>query len=193
MTKVQIRVYGEPQPAPKKDLCLSGKVPRVMNLDYRTKTDPITGQKIKYLHGYKRRWLEHVRRSVLVFMAKHSLSPYPKREPIAIGCLFFLTQVDSNTKIFPAQPPDEDNFDYAIKNALKRTPKKKGQPGPFPNGVLYYDDDQIVWRLQPAGKLWATEENPPGVLITVAKLTDIHEELREYDPYRKCGKQESLV
>ena len=43
-------------------------------------------------------------------------------------------------------------------------------------GILYYDESQIVWRLT-EGMVWATEQEPPGVLISVCDALEIREEI----------------
>lgn len=100
-------------------------------------------------------------------MEKFSLKPFPKNHPLGIGCLFFVKKAESNKLTFPSQTPDLDNFEYAIANALKRTPKKNGRDGKYPNGVLYYDDDQLIWRISPSGMLWATDEHPAGLILRI--------------------------
>lgn len=189
----QIRVYGEPQPFPKKDVAMVGKRMIPVDKDYRTRKNPITGKTEKYDRGYKRRWMEKVTRTVWSWMDKRGMEPYRPNHPIALGCLFFLTQPPSNRLQVPSQDPDLDNFEYAIWNALKRTPKKKGRDGAYPNGVLFYDDNQIISRVLPCAKLWATSECPPGVLITVVDVVKNAQVLgAEYNPFIENGTQDSL-
>lgn len=190
----QIRIFGEPRPAAKDEIIrikVAGGnfISTLMKRDYQTRTDPITKKKVKYNKGHKQWWVNAVRLGVFQYMYDHKLAPYPKNYPIAMGTLFFVTKPASNKMLLPARPPDEDNFDYAVKNALKRTIAKRNQPSPYPGGLLYYEDDQICWRIGPSGKIWATEKLPPGVLITVASIQDIHHELGEYDPYQATIKE----
>jgi hypothetical protein len=185
----QIRIYGEPQPFPKKETAIvqtkHGK-PRLIPVDrdYRTRTDPETGRKVKYDRGHKRAWMDHVAKSVLAYMAEKGLDEFPQHHPVAIGTLFFVTQANGNKLPLPAQKPDEDNLDYAIKNALSA---QKDRPG------LYHDDCQVVMRLMPSGMIWATKEEPPGVLITFADFYDVHDQLGEFDPLKEFSKQEELI
>jgi len=178
----KIRVFGKPQAFPKKILGRNKRTGKSMFLDrdYRTRKNPITGKTEKYDHGYKAQWVETVQFTVLLFMEERDIPPFRKNHPIAMGCLFYLPKAKSCKLPYPSQDPDEDNLDYAIKNALKRTPKKRGMTGRYPYGVLYYDDNQIIWRLHPSGKLWASDANPPGVLITVVDALKIKPEI---DPY----------
>ena len=193
----RVWVPGEPQPAPKKDVAKitdrDGKERLVpIDHDYRTKQDPSgaidpkTGKVriIKYDRGYKGRWVKHVTSTVQLYMIRNRLDPYPQSHPIAMGSLFFVPQAKGNGKIFPSQPPDQDNFEYAVRNALKRTPaKKRGMESTNPTGVLYYEDDQPVWRLLPDGKLWASEANPPGVLISFCDAFLMRDEIMHWqDP-----------
>lgn len=185
-----IRVYGEPQVWPKKDIAYVGKGknkrPRLIEQDYRTRKNPITGEKEIYDRGYKRRWFDHVRLEVLRFMARHKLKPYPKGFALAWSTIFFVTKPESSTADFP-NTGDEDNYDYGIRNALKRTPRKrvgsKLVDGAYPQGVLFYDDDQPKWRRGEGGLLWADENHPPGVIIRFCpigmKLKSIEQTLAE--------------
>lgn len=179
---VRFRVYGEPQPFPKK---VMGKiklpngmtVPMPVSRDFRERTNPHTGKKEKYDRGHKRKWMEFVREEVARQMFERDLEPFPANHPIAVGLLFFLTRSKSCKLLFPSQAPDGDNMDYAVWNALKTTKTKKRGPGKYPDGVLYYDDCQIVWRLAPSGWLWANKINPPGVLITVQDALVIQDKI----------------
>ena len=179
---LQIRVYGEPQPFPKKEAVASGDYKRTGRIifaakDYRVRKNPVTGKPEKYDRGYKRRWMDQVARSVAGVLWDHNLTPFPKNHPVAMGCLFFLSKVPSCKLLLPSQDPDYDNLEYAVWNALKRTPAKKGKPGKHPNGILFYEDNQVVWRLQPSGKLWATQDIFPGVLITVQDAMYLQDEI----------------
>jgi len=212
----QIRIYGEPQPAPKKDVAViqrPGQKPRLVPVDhdYRTRKNPNTGKIEKYDHGYKRRWIEHVRNNVLAWMAERKVEPFEKNHPIGLGIVVFRNKAETNKLPVPSLAPDEDNYSYAIRNALKRTPAisklvKELNPstgrierrrvrveGPHPKGVLYYEDDQIVMTLHPSAKIWATKDEPPGVLITFADFYDVHEQLGRFDPLKDFSKQEALL
>lgn len=169
---IQIFVPGEPQPFPKTHTAIierPGQKPRLVPVatDYRTRTNPYTHKVEKYDRGYKAAWMKTVTQVVNRYMVDRDLNPFPKNHPVAMGCLFFLTKSPSCKLEFPSQDPDEDNLLYAIRNALKRTQKKKGGHGKYPDGVLFYEDNQIVWILEPQGKIWATSAHPPGLIITV--------------------------
>lgn len=185
------RIYGEPMPAAKKEVAAIKRGNNVqlvpIDRDYRVATDPKTGKPFKWDIGYMRRWTDHCRRCVLELMQQYGLQRFAQGEPLAVGMLFYRSQADSNDSWMPAQKPDYSNFYYAVENALKMTPgthKKydNGQkyflPGPFPEGVLYYDDDQVCWQLEPAGKVWATADEPPGVLISVMHCKLLSERVR---------------
>ena len=188
----RVWVPGEPQPAPKKEVMKFGNRMVPTDRDYRTKQDPSgaidpkTGKVriIKYDRGYKGRWIKHVTSTVQLYMMRNRIDPFPQSHPVAFGALFFLPKSESNQKLFPTQPPDLDNLGYAIWNALKRTQaKKRGMESTNPTGVLYYEDDQPVWRLLPDGKLWASEANPPGVLISFCDAFLMRDEIMHWqDP-----------
>ena len=181
------RVYGEPQPFPKKVVGLRrnklGAAIGTCNIsrDYRTRTDPDTGRVVKYDKDHKRRWMESVRAAALASMSLNRRQPFPKNHPIAMGCLFFLTRAKSCKLILPSQDPDLDNLEYAVWNALKRTSAKKKRRstlgGDFPDGICFYDDNQIVWRLKPSGVLWADADNPPGVVIIIVDANSVMDEI----------------
>ncbi len=175
-----IRVYGDPQPFPKKEMIkLPGGRWIPGDCDYRTRKNPVSNQTEKYDKGYKRRWMSHVGGEVLSWMNSHAYDPFPQNHPVAMGLCFYLPKAQSNKLEFPSQAPDEDNYLYAVRNALKRTPAKKGREGKFPDGILYYDDDQVVWQLQPAGTVWATEQEAPGLLITFQCAVEIGDTIRK--------------
>jgi len=181
---LQIRVHGEPQPFPKKEAVASGDYKRTGRIifaakDYRVRQNPVTGKPEKYDRGHKRRWMDLVAANVHRYLVDHDLEPFPKNHPVAMGCLFFLTKSPSSKLLYPSQSPDEDNLLYAVRNALKSTAKKE-KPGKYPQGALYYDDNQIVWRIGPEGKLWATEKNHPGVLITVQDALQLRHEIEQW-------------
>lgn len=179
---MMIRVFGEPRPWPKK---LTGfrkmgdrTVPVPYTDDFRTRMviNPATGTKKKqrYDIGYKMRWFNHVRDCVRVWMEQNDRQPFDPHHPIALGCLFFVQKPKSSRLVYPTSTPDKDNLRYGIPNVLKRTPDiKAGKiPGPYPDGVAFYDDSQDIWTANPDGVLWATQSNPPGVLITIIDLLD---------------------
>lgn len=179
----RIRVYGTPEPFPKKELVVFNGVPRMIDRDYRTRKDPLgridpkTGKvKIeKYDRGYKRRWMDHIVQTTLAFMAKSAMDQFTEDYSLALGCIFYIKKAKSCKLWIPRQKPDLDNFVYAIWNALGNTRTKK-KLGKYPEGVLYYDDSQIVWRLA-EGEVWATEQERPGVLISVCDALDIRDEI----------------
>lgn len=172
----RIRVYGPPQVYPKKELGVVNGKPMPIDRDYRTRKNPITGNTDKYDKGYKRRWMDHVAKTVLAFMARTSMDPYAANHPIAMGCLFYMPKTKACKLSMPSQKPDLDNMAYAVWNALGNTQTKK-KLGKYPEGVLYYDDNQIVWQLQPSGMVWATEQEPLGVLISVCDALEIRDEI----------------
>jgi hypothetical protein len=177
------RVDGEPLPMPKKEIG-RGKdgTPMLIGRDVKRRRDPVTGKQVVVSRGDKRRWVELVRATALQWMTAHGRKPFPKNHPVAMGCLFFLTKAKSNHLEYPSQDPDLDNLEYAVWNALKRTPAKRRDgggmtPGRFPDGICFYDDCQIVWRLNPAGVLWADADNPPGVIISIADANTMTQEI----------------
>ena len=180
---IKIRVYGIPRQFPKKEVANLGTKtkPRFMPVDrdYRQRKNPITGKIEKYDHGYLRRWYDHVTRTVRDLMYSNDIQPFPKDHPVVVSCIFFIPKAKSCKLLMPSQKPDEDNYLYAVRNALGRTPMKKGVPGKYPNGVLYYDDAAVVWQ-ENAGKVWATEKHPPGVLILVRDALPVFNEIMEY-------------
>jgi hypothetical protein len=103
--------------------------------------------------GRKKAWMKLVAMTGLVYMRGYGLEPFPQHHSVAMGCLIFLPKARSCKLPYPSQRPDLDNLKYAIWNALK--------------GVAYYDDDQVIYTAQPDGEVWATPDEPPGVLITM--------------------------
>lgn len=178
---MMIRVFGDPRPWPKK---LAGSFERGGKTIHHTYTDDFRTKRVtqldgsiktvQYDRGYKMRWFHHVRDNVLTWMEQNDRQPFAANHPIALGCLFFRRKARTSKFVYPTTPPDFDNLDYGITNILKRTPDiKAGKiPGPYPDGVAFYDDDQIIWTANPDGVLWATQSNPPGVLITIIDLLD---------------------
>lgn len=170
------RVYGEPQPFPKKEMSFNPRTKRqiVRQRDYQTFKDNLTGRIKKYNFGHKKAWAKLVRREVLRGMRSRSLQPYPQHHAIAIGCLFFMGKAESNKLEFPSIAPDLDNLCYAVWNILGRTnQRQKPEDGFYPQGVLYYDDSQIVMRLHPEGMFWADPSKPgreAGVVIQVVSM-----------------------
>ena len=172
------RVYGEPQPFPKKEI-----VPRfgkgriivgytMMARDYRTRTNPVTHKIEKYDRGYLARWKSHVQNMAKNWMEKNGATMFPRNYPVAIGTVFFITRSTSCKLDLPSQKPDWDNFEYAIRNAL--------------SGICYYDDNQPTWRLYPDGALWADNDNPPGVLI---QIRDAYTIMDQIDAGRKAARE----
>ena len=161
---IQIWVPGEPRVYPKLSampvMNKRGQIIKMRNvpIDWRTRKNPITGRVEKYDKGYKRRWMNEVARAVKYQMTKNGIKPFEAKHPLALGLLFFITKAPSCKLEFPSQDPDYDNFCYAIWNTLSASKKQAA--------VLWYDDNQIIFPLWPAGLLWATEDDPPGVLIT---------------------------
>jgi len=197
-----IRVFGEPQPEPKKQVGINAadlkklkslrggiiNIPRLIpiDIDYRTRKNKITGKTEKYDKGYKKKWFLHVRNTVLCYMVRHGLKPYTKNHPLCTGYLFFRTKPKSCKLPYPSQRPDFDNYEYYVTNALKRTREKKIRgimtPGEYPDGVAFWDDDEPVWNL-PAGVMWATEENPPGVIILIQDAMKVRNEIDDQVKY----------
>ncbi len=195
---MRIRVVGEPCPFPNKIMVTRDKkgrtlkFPRMVDNDYRTRTNKITGDTEKWDKGYKRKWMDHVALSVDSFLFYNNLEPFPRNHPVAFGYFFFITKSKSCKLEFPSQDPDYDNLEYAINNALKTTAKtKKGvkMPGKYPDGALFYDDNQPVWRIEPDGMVWATEQDPPGVLISCQSAYDYREQINKW----VTPKQEQLL
>lgn len=172
---IRIRVYGVPCPFPKKIMGVVNGKPRMVDRDYRTRKNPITGETEKYDRGYMRRWMDHIVRTTLIYMKKNNVPRYPAKTALALGCIFYIKKAPSNKQWIPVQKPDMDNFVYAVWNALGNT-RTRTRPGKYPDGVLYYDDSQIKWRL-PEGEVWATKKEPPGVLISVCDALEIREEI----------------
>lgn len=197
-----IRIFGEPQPEPKKQVGINAadlkmlkslrggiiRIPKLIpiDIDYRTRKNKITGEIEKYDKGYKKEWFLHVRNTVLCYMVRYGLKPYPKNHPVATGYVFFRTKPKSCKLPYPSQRPDFDNYEYYVTNALKRTREKKIKgimtPGEYPDGVAFWDDDEPVWKL-PAGVMWATEENPPGVIILIQDVMKVRNEIDDQVKY----------
>ena len=125
------------------------QVPR----DWTYYKDPITGKRKKKNKGLRAAWANEIKSKVGWFMDDNKIQMFPKNHPIGLGALFYIPRPKSNKLPFPSLDPDMDNFVYAVWNAL--------------SGILYHDDNQIITRIMPEALLWATEENPPGVLISV--------------------------
>ena len=194
---IQFRIFGEPMPMPKKefgeyevfDPKLGRKVKRtaMMTRDHREHKSTDNPKDItKYDFGHKKRWADWVIYCIDWLMIDNGLKPFAKNHPLAWSSAFYLSRSAGNKLPYPSQPPDHDNFDYFLRNALKRTPtklkKKHGTKvrveGKYPNGVLFYEDDEIVYHLEPHGKFWATEEEPPGVLIQCMDALLLHERIQ---------------
>lgn len=199
---IQFRIFGEPMPMPKKEFGefeyfdratgQKRKGRSMMTRDHREhRVDAKTV--IKYDYGHKQRWADWVIHCVAWGMIDNEIKPFEKNQPLAWSSLFYFTRAEGNKSLLPAQPPDHDNFDYFIRNALKRTPAKlkrsRGQKvrveGKYPNGILFYEDDQICYHLEPHGKAWATEDEPSGVLIQVMDAYKLRERIeRQVYPQR---------
>ena len=178
-----IRVFGEPQPDPKKELFFVNGRTIPGDRDYKTRTNPLNGKKEKYDRGYMKRWEKHVQQTVLAYMAKYSLEPFGKDHPIMFSVWIFKTQPKSNKLPYPSQKPDYSNFAYYIENALKRSPKKRDKitkkliDGKFPEGIAYRDDDQVLGPGEPCYELWATASHPPGAIIIVQDVLKMMEKI----------------
>ena len=201
---VMFRVLGEPRPAPKMDIVPiqrwvnrggnRKKVSMSTNMphDYRERTvyHPISGKpmkngngktiKEKYDEGYHARWFRIVQDAVSSQMARLGLDPFPPNHPIALGVMVWRTKPDGNHNLLPSVTPDDDNFRYYIHNALKKT--NKDSDFHRPDGILYHDDNCTVFRPFPEGKFWATEQEPPGCLITVQDAMYLLNEMDEFQP-----------
>jgi len=176
---MRIRVVGDPQPFPKKIMSTRGKHSMLIDMDWRTRKVPGKIKPQRYDEGYKRQWMAHVARSVTQFMFDHNLEPFPRNHPVAIGTLFFMPKSKVCKLEFPSQKPDWDNMDYAINNALGNS-RKKQVLGLYPDGVLFWDDNQPVWRIEPDGMVWANEFNPPGVLISCQSAYEYRERINKW-------------
>ncbi len=97
---------------------------------------------------------------------------FPQNHPVAMGCVFYVTKSPSCKLLLPSQKPDWDNYEYAIRNALI--------------GVCYHDDNQPTWRLLPDGVLWATADDPPGVMVQIA---DAHTLMDDIEAGRKMARE----
>lgn len=186
---MRIRVVGEPCPFPNKIMVTRDKkgrtlkFPRMVDNDFRTRKNKITGEPEKWDKGYKRKWMDHVAASVEKFFFDNNLEPFPKNHPVAFGYFFFITKSKSCNLEFPSQDPDYDNLEYAINNALKTTAKTKKKVrilGKHPEGVLFFDDNQPVWRIEPDGMVWANEFNPPGVLISCQSAYEYRDQINKW-------------
>lgn len=200
-----IRVYGQPESWPK---VITGTreaggrtFATTVKKDWRerTVTNPITKVKRKqrFDRGYKMRWFYHVRECVQAWMFDNDREPFDPGHPVALGCLFFLQRSKSSRLVYPTGTPDFDNLRYGVPNILKRTPDiKRGViPGPYPHGVAFYDDDQVIWTAYPDGVLWATQSNPPGVLITIIDLLQRPESMDSARAFDKqvCAETRALT
>jgi hypothetical protein len=201
---VSFRVLGEPRPAPKMDIvpiqrwvgqgAHRRKVSMSTNMahDYRERTvcHPISGKptrngrgkiiREKYDEGYHARWFRTVQDAVSSQMARMGLDPFPANHPIALGVMVWRTKPEGNDKLLPTVVPDDDNYRYYIHNALKKPGKDSAFQ--YPEGLLYYDDNCAVYRPFPEGKFWATEQEPPGCLITVQDAMYLLDEMEEFQP-----------
>ena len=180
------RVYGEPMPMAKKEVAIVGGRLIPVDHDYRQVTVEGMKKPFKYDVGYMKRWQEWVRRTVLELMVQYGVPRFAKNVPLAMGMLFYRSKPKSNDLWLPALAPDEDNYAYAIRNILKRTPDhiKKyengqtwRQPGPYPDGVLYWEDDQICWHTPWDGKVWAQNGEEPGVLISILECRKMRDQI----------------
>jgi len=186
-TPVSFRIFGEPREMPKKEISariINGK-PRIIVRphDWRTRTviDPYTKKKKieKYDIGYKGRWFKLVQETVHGELFKMGLKPFPPNYPIALGVMIWRSKPESNEMELPSVTPDDDNYYYYIHNALKRT---DDDFYPYKDGVLYYDDNSICYHPFREGKFWATEQEPPGVMITVQDAYYLLDEIEEFQP-----------
>lgn len=187
-TPVSFRIFGEPQEEPKKIptpiKLTSGQVRiNMVPRDWKTKTiiNPATGKKKteKYDIGYKGRWFKLVQETVYQELKKMGLKPFPANYPIALGIVIWRTQSKSNDFELPSVTPDDDNYFYYIHNALKKT---DDDFYPYKDGVLYYDDNCICYHPFKEGKFWATEQEPPGAMITVQDAYYLLDEIEEFQP-----------
>lgn len=74
---------------------------------------------------------------------------------VRLGVEVRLRQAKSNTKKYPTQIPDWSNIWYYVENILK--------------GVAYKDDCQVIGPLL-GDKLWATETEPEGIVVTIEEV-----------------------
>ena len=165
------RIYGVPQPYPKKDLVPTARGVRPMDRDYRTRKNPNGGKPVKFDFGYKRRWYDHVRREVAGAMVALGLRTFPKDHPITWDSITFRPHDMRQDLEDPTCTPDEDNYDYGLRNCLKVADDHDRQSrvwaARYPAGILFYDDSQIVWGDNGHGKVWVTDLWAPGCLILV--------------------------
>lgn len=176
------RIFGEPVQEPKKDIgrYLGKDKKAIMTLvpkDYRVAKDQ-NGVDFKWDVGFAQRWKNHVCACITYLMQCNGLDPYPSGIPIALGVIVYRTAPKFPDGWIPYSKPDLDNYCYAIHNCLKSTKTPKGD-GPYPDGVLYYDDNQICWTTPWEGKVYADDTEPPGVLISVADCNEIKEDIEK--------------
>lgn len=174
------RVYGEPIQEPKKDIGhFLGKdkksITTLLPKDYRTTQGP-DGKPFKWDIGFCQRWKDHVCRTVSALMSRQSLDPYPVHVPLALGLIFYRSKPQDPKSWLPVTAPDRDNYDYAIHNCLKST-KEKNSPGKYPEGVLYYDDNQLCAGTPWDMKVYADTTELPGVLISVTNANNVAGEI----------------
>lgn len=139
---ISFRVYGEPQPFPKKQINRhTGAVyPR----------DP-TGAKIG--------WMDAIRFTCHEAMKAKGWKIFPDNIPLALEIAIFRTKPktwnkrDKGDYQAPFTKPDVDNFAYSVTNALIN--------------VAYVDDARVcTLRVK---KQWADEGQRPGVFVKISE------------------------
>ena len=149
LNKSSVFVAGIPRPTPKKDRAGGSNI--LIPHDWKTRTDPISGKKVRYDVGGAKAWAETVRRAV---ERKIENDPVLRRierpSGVRLRYHFFLTRPKSSKYLLPTVPPDLSNFEYHIENAL--------------SGTLYDDDAQVFSRS--GDKQYADGSNVAGLFLT---------------------------
>ena len=116
---------------------------------------------------------KHVGRGVMIEMSKHlpvwreavrraarsaNQTNPPMDGPVSVALTVYMEKPRTTKfKAYPAGPPDADKLQRAVGDALSQS------------GVIRDDARIVHWD---AWKRWATEETPPGALITITELGD---------------------
>ena len=82
----------------------------------------------------------------------------PIDTPVSVALTVYVQKPRTTRfRAYPAGPPDLDKYQRAVGDALEAA------------GVLSNDARIVHWD---PWKLWATEDTPPGALITITELED---------------------
>jgi len=144
---ILFKVYGIPQPWPKKTLApKKGGGMRMVPTDVRK----VKGVKV---YGTKQRWIDAVQLSASLAMKGQEVLAL--KVPVIVSYEFYLSKPKSAKRKYMTTVPDLDNLAYAVTNALK--------------GIVYEDDSQVVQMT--AVKIYA-DGLPPHAIIKVSRLED---------------------